>query len=239
MPKRKNPYIASLLAFIPVGVGYMYLHEWKRAAIFLAVVFSVMALTAIISPGVPGSESPFYPLWLLFLFFPVYDCYRLAKKSNARYGFDIKPVHVEPYANEKHEKTVTVTGYRLKCLNCNYTWDTKYAKIPARCPSCNRNIYNSDNYEVLNTYQFTSPCFIATAAYGTELNEEINILRYWRDRFLLKHYLGVKFVEIYYFVSPIIARAISKRDSIKFVIRLSLNPLINLLKRVYKIKFPQ
>ncbi len=59
-----------------------------------------------------------------------------------------------------------------------------------------------------------SKCFIATAAYGTPFAKEINILRYWRDTFLLKHFIGILFVKTYYKISPPIADFISKRKLI-------------------------
>ncbi len=77
-------------------------------------------------------------------------------------------------------------------------------------------------------------CFIATAAYGTELENEINILRYWRDRFLLKSYLGEMFIKSYYIVSPPIANYVYKKKFLKYLTRTLLNPIINILKIIYK-----
>ena len=46
------------------------------------------------------------------------------------------------------------------------------------------------------------PCFIATAAYGTDTAEELNILREFRDEVLLPNRLGAGFVSFYYETSP-------------------------------------
>ena len=51
----------------------------------------------------------------------------------------------------------TPTGYVIKCLNCNYSWKTKYPKIPAKCPSCNKSIHNSKNYEIKTHFIHSEP----------------------------------------------------------------------------------
>jgi tetratricopeptide (TPR) repeat protein len=75
-----------------------------------------------------------------------------------------------------------------------------------------------------------SNCFIATAAYGTPFASEINVLRCFRDNFLLQHKLGECLVEIYYQLSPPIANFISKSEALKFAVRSILKPVILLLK---------
>jgi hypothetical protein len=57
-------------------------------------------------------------------------------------------------------------------------------------------------------FPFPLPCFIATAAYGTDTVGEINLLREFRDAVLLASSLGTEFVSLYYEVSPPIAEVI-------------------------------
>jgi hypothetical protein len=69
-------------------------------------------------------------------------------------------------------------------------------------------------------------CFIATAAYGTSMAEEIQILRALRDEYLLTNVIGRAFVDFYYKVSPPIADFITEHPSLKAVVRVGLAPVV-------------
>jgi YVTN family beta-propeller protein len=71
-----------------------------------------------------------------------------------------------------------------------------------------------------------SGCFIATAAYGSLMEPRVRILRAFRDRFLTKNAAGKGFLNLYYRYSPPIANFIKQHDSIRFMVRWSLLPLI-------------
>ena len=71
-------------------------------------------------------------------------------------------------------------------------------------------------------------CFIATAAYGSYTAPYVKILREMRDRFLLTHSIGKRFVNLYYKYSPPIANFIANHDNIKILVRLSLLPLVGI-----------
>jgi uncharacterized repeat protein (TIGR01451 family) len=62
-------------------------------------------------------------------------------------------------------------------------------------------------------------CFIATAAYESDMAEEVLVLRQFRDQYLLKYSAGQKFVELYYRYSPPVANYISRYDSLRTVTR--------------------
>jgi len=77
---------------------------------------------------------------------------------------------------------------------------------------------------------FPLPCFIATAAYGTDTAGEINLLREFRDVVLLPSRLGAGFVSIYYEVSPPVADVISQHDFLRTAVRVGfINPIIAIL----------
>jgi alpha-tubulin suppressor-like RCC1 family protein len=69
-------------------------------------------------------------------------------------------------------------------------------------------------------------CFIATAAYGTPMAGEIEILREFRDEYMLTNPLGQAFVDLYYKVSPPIAEFITEHPSLKPIVRAGLLPFV-------------
>ena len=69
-------------------------------------------------------------------------------------------------------------------------------------------------------------CFIATAAYGTPMAEEIGILREFRDEYLLTSPVGKALVDLYYRVSPPMAEFITEHPSLKPIVRAGLLPAV-------------
>ena len=64
-----------------------------------------------------------------------------------------------------------------------------------------------------------SPCFIATAAYGTPLHEDIDVLRDFRDEYLMTNPVGQAMVKIYYSTSPPIADVIRENEWLRTAVR--------------------
>ncbi len=73
-------------------------------------------------------------------------------------------------------------------------------------------------------------CFIATAAYGSPLAEEVWILREVRDAYLLRNRFGKTIVALYYEYSPVLAHQISKHPRVRKAIRIGLYPILALSK---------
>jgi hypothetical protein len=75
-----------------------------------------------------------------------------------------------------------------------------------------------------------SECFIATAAYGSELAPEVRTLREFRDRHLSTNAAGRAFVRLYYSYSPGLADAIRHNDAARMTIRGVLWPVVWLVR---------
>jgi peptide/nickel transport system substrate-binding protein len=78
-----------------------------------------------------------------------------------------------------------------------------------------------------------SPCLIATAAFGSELAPEVQILREFRDQQILQTFAGSNFMTLfnswYYSFSPNVARYEISHVVARNVIRASLYPLVGIL----------
>jgi hypothetical protein len=68
-------------------------------------------------------------------------------------------------------------------------------------------------------------CFIATAAYGSHMTQEVKALLQFRDNVLMKNSLGKHFVKFYYKFSPSIAGYLHKHPSARAIVRYALIPI--------------
>jgi hypothetical protein len=73
-------------------------------------------------------------------------------------------------------------------------------------------------------------CFIATAAYGTPMAKELEILRDFRDQYLLTNQVGEALVEFYYWTSPPVANIIADHSALGVVVRTTLGPVVALTR---------
>ncbi|MCK5508202.1 MAG: S8 family serine peptidase [Desulfobacterales bacterium] len=99
------------------------------------------------------------------------------------------------------------------------------------------NAFNSLNL-LVNTPETSSDddddggCFIATAAYGSSFDPDVEVLRRFRDDWLLTNFTGRALVSLYYTISPPVANIIKSYESLRTVVRFALTPV------VYAVKYP-
>ncbi len=71
-----------------------------------------------------------------------------------------------------------------------------------------------------------SPCFVATAAYGSPMAAEVETLRTFRDRYLMTNAPGRAFVRAYYAVGPTFADLIRDSEPLRAAARAALAPFV-------------
>jgi hypothetical protein len=80
--------------------------------------------------------------------------------------------------------------------------------------------------EVVGVLSQNMQCFIATAAYGSQMAPQVDVFRQFRNEFLLSAKWGVEFVKFYYRHSPKYARIIAENEFLRATARVSLWPLL-------------
>jgi len=87
---------------------------------------------------------------------------------------------------------------------------------------------------VLTVQVIGGPCLIATATYGSELSDEVQFLRTFRDNSILETSTGSNFMIAfnawYYSFSPTVAEFIREHSTVRTAARVMLYPLIGVLK---------
>lgn len=69
-------------------------------------------------------------------------------------------------------------------------------------------------------------CFIATAAFGSPLASQVQVLRDFRDVYLLTHAPGRRMAALYYTVSPFLAAYIQDHAVLRALVRAGLTPVV-------------
>lgn len=70
------------------------------------------------------------------------------------------------------------------------------------------------------------PCFIATAAYGTPMASQIDVLRDMRDQVFLQNAAGSALVDTYYAISPELAQYVAQNPFLAGAVRIVLAPVV-------------
>jgi hypothetical protein len=77
-------------------------------------------------------------------------------------------------------------------------------------------------------FSTVTPCFVATAAYGSPLADQIGVLRAARDRYLAPNAFGRAFIAAYYTVGPVLAEPVRRHAWLASAVRAILDPIVRL-----------
>lgn len=90
---------------------------------------------------------------------------------------------------------------------------------------------DTDNFEIKAIINGNgNRCFIATASFDSPLASELDILRRFRDEYLLTNQFGVLAVEQYERFSPFLADFIAENENLRKLVRIGLKPIIGILE---------
>jgi len=163
----------------------------------------------------------------------------LIVKPGTAVDFDISPKLATVRSGE--QQTYTATAEDEFGNSFDVTAKTVFSIEPRAEGVWDDNVYTSDRvgkWTVTGTHAGLeddatldvdySICFVATAAYGSPMAEEIQILREFRDKYLLTNPPGRALVDLYYRVSPPVARFITEHPALQPIVRAALVPALAL-----------
>jgi hypothetical protein len=136
------------------------------------------------------------------------------------------------YVNTPGEGTFVYDNGTVVELVANAVGDSSFVEWTgdvdtiANVKAVSTTITMNDDYSIRANFKGAGGCFIATAGYGTPLAAEIQILRDFRDEYLLTSSLGQALVDIYYTTSPPIADFITDHPSLRPIVRVGLMPVV-------------
>ena len=136
-------------------------------------------------------------------------------------------------ANAAPSITATTAGASYSVKIQNLQAKTQYAVAVRGVSPCGKPSKVISAVAMTDDQKFTtlSGCFIATAAYGTEMESSVTALRAFRDRRLLSNPAGKLFVTGYYAFSPSLASVIARHPMLRAGARKALSPLVAAVTR--------
>jgi hypothetical protein len=79
---------------------------------------------------------------------------------------------------------------------------------------------------------YVDACFVATAAYGSLLANDVEMLRRFRDQYLQSNVLGELAVETYYSVGPAVAGVVDQSEPLRGTARDALQPVVDVIRKL-------
>ncbi len=87
------------------------------------------------------------------------------------------------------------------------------------CPACNQEISHQQFLEGSKTTADGGNCFIATAAFGSGLEPQVQTLRVFRDEHLARFLAGRAAIYVYEWLGPYLARLVRRSESLRVLVR--------------------
>jgi predicted phosphodiesterase len=147
--------------------------------------------------------------------------------------FDNNPVSQVDYRIDGSGEWYPMSKVPLIGGSNSYLWETKQWDTTSLAPGNHTlevRATGSNTRSDIITFEIEPKCFIATAAYGSRLAEEVRILRRLRDEYLMRNPIGRILVSLYYKYSPGFERYIFEHPMMRKVIRIGLYPVVELSK---------
>jgi hypothetical protein len=214
--------------------------DWKgrRAGRLAGAVGLLLAMVLVVGVVIPAYAQDDMP--------PAVPCYFAGTVSTSNGQSVPAGMVVEAFRDgvkvEEAQTYVTNTSTYLTVMPGNYTDQDKIVSftvggVQASQTAAWKTGGQYDPFDLTipelpdgNPFPFPLPCFVATAAYGTDTAEEIDLLREFRDVVLLASGPGAGLVSLYYEVSPPIAEVIWQHDILRTVVRAGfIGPIVAML----------
>jgi len=116
------------------------------------------------------------------------------------------------------QRLPSASSQQYSCPNCSEQFNVpKYDYGNYSCPACSTSVrYDSSG---LTNQSSSSDCYIATAVYGDCGHENVITFRNFRDNVLLHSTVGKSIVDMYYQISPPLARRLYRCSGLSTILR--------------------
>lgn len=128
--------------------------------------------------------------------------------------------YIHYYGAEVEVKAIPESGY----AHSRWSGDVQ-SGLETRNPVV---IFIDSNKSIEAVFDKEKLCFIASAAYGSRSHPHVQVLRDFRDRYLMHSKIGRMLVELYYKNSPSVAELISRYAALRVAARIHLLPFVGL-----------
>ncbi|MGI0082513.1 MAG: CFI-box-CTERM domain-containing protein [Nitrosopumilaceae archaeon] len=165
------------------------------------------------------------------------ELFKMVDDDQARvfnYNVNIEMVGEPPYFNRLPITFTKEVPFNTGKYNITATWENLFDSDTFEIVESVIEI-NQSNKETIDTIiKPKSGCLIATAAFGSELAPQVQLLREFRDSYILSTRSGASFLQVfnllYYSFSPAISDAERQNPALQTIIKGSLYPLIMILQ---------